>query len=256
VNFFSFISGLLQGVTEFLPVSSSGHLVLIHHLLKVKSDQLSFDLLLHVGTFASAVLYFRRDILRLFGEDKKTLEMIILANIPFFIGCVIFKEYFEKFYGNPFTVFLFLGLNGIFLLAAHFAGERFRSSAAEKISPQAALLVGFCQIFALLPGISRSGSTIAAAIFIRVSMPEAFRFSFLMSMPAIAGAIIFKAKDLTLVLETYSAANMLTGILTAFLAGLLALRLLYSTIITRKLYLFGLYCCLMSLLGLTAYLRA
>jgi len=259
------ILGVVQGLTEFLPISSSGHLVLGEFLLKVKFDDISFEVFLHFGTFLSVVIVFRHTIWSVLkavwfkissvfirgvatskSEDWHLFLLIIIGSIPAGIAGMLFKDYVEKSFSSVPFVGVMLLITGTVLIVTRFFG-----ATREKLNSGDAFLVGLAQALALLPGISRSGLTISTGIFKKVKPSKAAEFSFLLSLPAILGASLFELKG------TVSHANLgqdlwiyLTGAVTAFVAGYLAIRFLLKVIRKGKFQYFGYYCLAVGLLFL------
>jgi undecaprenyl-diphosphatase len=249
--------GIVQGLTEFLPISSSGHLVLGEFLLKVKFDDISFEVFLHFGTFFSVVIVFRHTIQSMLkavwlkaksifvrkatpfdSEDWRLFWLIVAGSIPAGIAGMLFKNYVEKSFSSILFVSFMLLVTGTVLLLTQF----FRP-AREKLSFGDALLVGLAQAFAMLPGISRSGLTISTGIFKGVERSKAAEFSFLLSLPAILGASLLESK------EVLSHANSgqdltiyLTGAVSAFVVGYLAIKFLLNVIKKGKFQYFAYYC--------------
>jgi len=254
--------GLLQGATEFLPVSSSGHLAIAQHYLPNFSQPgVLFDVLLHVGTLGAILVFFYRDVTRLVTaplrrgsdarRDRRLLMLIVAASVPTAIIGLLFKNAVEQWVENMLVVAAMLILTGILL----FVGERYRRSGRRgegALTVSDALITGVAQGLAVLPGLSRSGSTIATMLFRGVDGEAAARFSFLMAMPAIAGAALLHVKEL----ERLPAGELplyLAGTGVAFLVGLCAIRLLLGVIRRQRLVWFAVYCWVagLALLGTT-----
>lgn len=203
------ILGFVQGFTEFLPISSSGHLMVIPQLFEFSSQSLSFVASLHLGTLLAVVLYFWRDWVDIFllafgkktkfdGEEKgyreKTLWMFVIATLPGALFGFLFLEYFETHIPSASIMALFIILGSIVLWQAD---RKFRGDLAfENISFRKAFLVGCAQIFSLFPGISRSGITIATGLFLGLSRKDSARFSFLMAVPITIGASLFSLPEI------------------------------------------------------------
>ncbi|MBU1888219.1 MAG: undecaprenyl-diphosphate phosphatase [Candidatus Omnitrophica bacterium] len=228
------ISGIVQGMTEFLPVSSSGHLVILHKLFGFKEPQIDFDIFLHLGTLSAVFIVFRRDIINIFTTKKKLGLFIIIATIATAIFVLVFGKGVEASFGNSKLVGLMLILTGAWLIIGSFV--RFGSSGLTGVK---SFLIGIAQGVASIPGISRSGATISTALFLGVEPRSAARFSFLLSIPAIIGAFLFKIKQ-----GGFSgfSANYIFGFFTSCAIGILALKLLLRTIENDRLHFFGFYC--------------
>ncbi|MEZ4483862.1 MAG: undecaprenyl-diphosphate phosphatase [Syntrophotaleaceae bacterium] len=242
--------GLLQGVTEFLPVSSSGHLAVAQHFLPGFSQPgVLFDVLLHVATMGAVILYFRRDCALLvtapFRRDQESalyrrlLFLLALGSVPTAVIGLLFKDFFIGLFHNLTVVASMLLVTGTLL----FLSERLRCGKRkeEKLTWSDALLVGTVQGGAIIPGISRSGSTIAALLLKGVDGETAARFSFLLALPAIFGAALLSLGDMTAVAGAELSAYV-AGMVTAFVAGLLSIHLLLAVVRRRRLFAFALYC--------------
>lgn len=201
--FEALILGLVQGLTEFLPISSSGHLVVVPALLDWDEPTLTFDLLLHAGTLVAVAWYFRRDLLDIVrsvlspGDEqhdapRRLLVLLVIATIPAAVAGLLFRDFFEDLFDEPLWVCAFWGVTAVGLAASEW---RFRHAPQRPIAMGEALWIGLAQAAALAPGISRSGSTIAISLALGVRRPEAARFSFLLSIPAITGAILTTVPD-------------------------------------------------------------
>jgi len=242
--------GALQGLTEFLPVSSSGHLAIAQHFLPgFNQPGVFFDIMLHVGTMGAVAIYFRRELAALLaspfrsGEaarvQQRLLLLLIVASIPTAVIGLLFMDFFEGLFKNITVVSLMLLATGILL----FVAERFRRGGRKEgeLTLADALIVGTVQGCAIIPGISRSGSTIAALLLKGVDGETAARFSFLLALPAVIGAALLSAGDLGEVAAGHIPLYLAgTGI--AFLSGLLSIHLLLAVIRRRRLIGFALYC--------------
>ena len=248
--------GLVQGLTEFLPVSSSGHLVLSQHLLGFQGPQLAFDLLMHLGTLLAVVIYFRQDIGQIVGsalkgsgevEGRRWIFMLVIATIPTALIGFVFRDQFKMLFGMPRVVASMLWVTAILL----FLSDRIRlkeKNTETRLTVPRSLLVGVAQGLAIIPGISRSGSTIAAGIFSGLNPDKAARFSFLLSIPAIFGASLLELGEISGI-AAHDLLPYLAGALTAFVSGYLAIDVLLKMVIKRKLWKFSVYLFLAGLVG-------
>ena len=189
-------------MTEFLPVSSSGHLVLFQHFMQTRQGDVFFDIVLHVGTLGSVLVVYRREVLRLLRFDGASLQYIlslVVGTLPAVAVGLLAKDKIEALFHSP--VFAAAGL---LYTAALLLSTRFSSKSAESlpepwqprfIMPHKALVIGLFQAVAIMPGVSRSGSTIAASLWLGLPRAEAARFSFLLSIPAIGGALVLQLAD-------------------------------------------------------------
>lgn len=244
------ILGIIQGLTEFLPVSSSGHLELGTYFLNVQSeDNLLFSIILHGATACSTVVIFRNDIWSIirdlfkleWNENTQFAGMIVLSMIPVGIVGVFFEDQIESFFGGN---ILLVG-SMLLVTAALLAFTYFSKINEGEITFKNSFLIGIAQAIAIMPGISRSGSTISTALLLGINKEKAARFSFLMVLPPILGAMLLKTKDF---LETpeiaasISGMNLAVGFLAAFLSGLIACQWMISIVKKGKLIYFAIYC--------------
>lgn len=232
------ILGAIQGITEFLPVSSSGHLTIAQYFLGLNKDLIFLDTILHLGTILALFTFFARDIIAAFKNPKTILNIAIVTIFTGAIG-LTFKHTFESFFSSVRFVSAFLIVNGLILILTKYIKDQ-----SKNIRTRNAVIMGIAQGLAITPGISRSGSTIAALLFCGIKREEAFRFSFLASIPAIIGAFIFEAKDMN-PFQAFPLSHLAIGILTAYLTGVGALIALSKMIRNNKFYLFGPYCILL-----------
>lgn len=258
----SLILGIVQGLTEFLPVSSSGHLVLFQHLFGMKEPMLAFDVALHAGTLVALLIYFRKEIGAImadfFGFLKKgscscvtsaTAEghpsrlwlMIFLSLIPTGAVAILFKNYFESAFSDLVSVGWQWIIMGIFLLLSVKIPEGTRR--LEGIGWWRSLLIGLAQAVALIPAISRSGSTILAGMALGVKREDAAKFSFLISIPAIVAAVILELKHGAVYFASQEIA-VLAGFFASALTGYLVIQWLMGIIQRSRFSMFGYYCLL------------
>ncbi|HEY2943383.1 MAG TPA: undecaprenyl-diphosphate phosphatase [Vicinamibacteria bacterium] len=232
------VLGIVQGLGEFLPISSSGHLIVVPWLLGWPDHGLAFDVALHLGTLAAVLFAFARDWVRLvssavrcllrgqpFAEpEARLLWLLALASVPGAIAGLLLDEWAETTFRSPALVAATMALMGAVLLIADRRASP-AGPAAEQVTLKDALLVGFAQALAIVPGVSRSGSTISAALFLRYRREEAARFSFLLATPITAGAALVKVPHL---LHTGNLSVVLPGMVTAAVFGFLAIRVLLA----------------------------
>ena len=240
----SIIFGALQGATEFLPISSSGHLILLANFFQVEFPTIVFEVVVHLGTLISILFIFRSDIISIINKAKikrdfQEIILISLATIPIALTGLIFKSNIETAFRSVVLVGVCMVITGIIL-----GSTLFTSSIRKKnISLVSALIIGIMQAFALLPGISRSGITISTALWIGISKEEAGRFSFLIAIPAIIGSLILTLPDIINVISVEGSLFILIAtLLSAFIIGLIALKILVRVLESGRLYLFSGYC--------------
>ena len=234
--------GLIQGLTEFLPISSSGHLVLIPELLERDGPDLATSAMLHLGTLAAVIVYYRADLARIARFDRagrRLLTLLVIGTIPAVIIGLVFGSVFDRINENPEAVAVALIFTGVVLLSTTLLRPGDRT--ADNISPRDATLIGVAQAIALVPGVSRSGMTISAGLGRAMRRLEAARFGFLLGIPAIAGAGLLKFIELVDEGGGVPAATW-AGVAVAALAGYLAIYLILRILARLGLAPFGVYC--------------
>ncbi len=243
----SLILGFIQGATEFLPVSSSGHLVIGQALLGVEIPGVLFEVAVHVATLVSILLVYRTrvgDLARgALTGDRDALAyvgLVVVATIPAGLLGVFAKDAVERLFDNPWAPGAALLVTGTFLWTSRAALER---AALERPTWAGALLIGVAQAFALVPGISRSGATVVAALWLGLEAREAAAFSFLMAVPAIGGAAVLQIPDLLEGTATALPGSVvLAGSVLAGVTGVLAIRTFNAMLDKRSFHLFAPYC--------------
>lgn len=265
------VLGIVQGFTEFLPVSSSGHLVLFQFFFGISTDtNVIFDVMVHIGTLISVVIVFYKDIAHLVKEFflmlidlfkgrgfsikgnpyRNMLTMIIIGTIPTGVMGIVFNDIFERLFTSVRIVSLTLLITGILLFIIDKLDKGYKK--AQDIKVNDALIVGLFQGFAITPGISRSGSTIFAGLLRGFDRDIATRFSFIMSIPAIAGAAFLEGKDYLINPTAGDGLGlMFIGMLTAAISGTFAIKFLVKLLIKGKLHYFSYYCWALGILAFT-----
>lgn len=234
------VLGLTQGVTEFLPVSSSGHLVLVRYLFGWTDEGLSFDAALHLGTLVAVLVVFRQTWLRILrGRDRPLLLALVLGTIPAglagWFGEALIATSFRGLKSIG-TAFLATGL----LLVLAERALTWRGGREHVLTRERAVFVGIAQLFALLPGLSRSGVTIAAGLFLGLSRAQAVEFSFLLVLPITAAAGLEGLREESLLAQ----GNLLplaVGLVTACASGIVAIRVFLRSVRTRSLLPYAVY---------------
>ncbi|GAB4444834.1 MAG: undecaprenyl-diphosphate phosphatase [Anaerolineae bacterium] len=259
--FQALILGLVQGLTEYIPVSSSGHLVLVPWLLGWPDAPFTFEVLVQWGTLVGVFIYFWRDIWLIAqgvirglikGQPLATFEaklgwLVVIATIPAVVFGVLFKDFFESFFSAPVYVGIFIGVTSIILVIAEFFGSRERQ--VESVSWLDAIVVGLWQVAAMIPGVSRSGATITGGMLRGFTRPAAARFSFLMSIPALGGAGVVALKDLVEAGNLTAELPALTvGFVAAAVSGYFCIRWLLSYLQGHSMYTFVAYRVILSLI--------
>lgn len=241
------ILGFIQGVTEWLPISSTGHIRIAEQLLGLKLPLL-FDVTLHIGTLAIVLLYFQKDIRSILSalvkrefksENGKLISLIIVGSVPSTLIGVFFNETIEAFFSNFLPMAVAFLICGVVLSLSKTGQEQ-----EENVTYLIALAIGIAQGIALIPGISRSGLTITTAILLGVRREKAFKFSFLLSIPAIVGALgltLYRQYEV-LTFVGIGWTEIFVGITVSLVVSYFALKLLRKTLLGKKFYLFAFYC--------------
>ena len=246
------ILGIVQGLTEFLPVSSSGHLVLLQKIFKIQEPSLFFDTMLHVGTLLAVVTVLWKDIFEILKKPiQKLTGFLILATIPAVIAALLFKDAIEEIFTTGKLLGVCFLITAALLVTAELLSRRKNSAAAQpdengaKMTWLHALFIGVMQALAIPPGISRSGATISGSLFCKLDRNFAARFSFLMSIPAILGAVVMQTKDLVKHGSTegaqFGTAAIITGTITAGIVGFFAVKFMLKIIREKSLFGFAIY---------------
>jgi undecaprenyl-diphosphatase len=242
------VIGIIQGITEFLPVSSSGHLVLAQKLLKVSKPGIEFEIFLHFSTLLAVVIFFWKDIKSLFVKEslkRHPIILLVVGSIPAGIVGILFKDRIETYFENITYLPYFFIITSILLFLTFFK----KNPDKKNITLLHAIIIGIAQAVAILPGVSRSGATISTAILLSIASETAFSFSFILSLPAILGAMLLDLKDANLpLLLSYIPAGI-----AAFIFGLVSLYVLKKVLRIKKLFLFGFYTLLLAII--TFFLR-
>lgn len=252
------ILGVVQGLTEFLPISSSAHLVLVPWALGWRDPGLTFDVTVHLGTLLSLLIYFGRDLAHLARrllvgapDGGRLLSALIVGTLPGAAAGYFAKRFFEALFARPDWVGVFLLGTAALLAVAEGTGRRSRSLATLGV-PEA-LCIGVAQAVAIAPGISRSGATIAAALFLGFTREAAARFSFLLAIPIIFGAGAYQLLGLRHVGPASIAwGPLVVGFFVAFATGYAAIGGLLRYLRTRSLHPFAVYCLLVGTLVVAA----
>ena len=246
------VLGILQGLTEFLPVSSSGHLVLLQSVLPgFREPGVLFHVTVHLATLCAVLLYFRRDVAALAGaavmpgradpSTMRLLRLVVIGTVPTALIGFLFAEALESLFSSVSTAAAMLLVTGVLLFATDRAPERNRG--VESMGAGHAIVIGLIQGMAIVPGISRSGATVAAGVFSGLGRDLALRYSFLLSIPAILGAFVLQL--LTHGLDGAREVNIPgygLAFLAAFTAGYLSINLLWKVLLARRLTWFACYC--------------
>lgn len=268
----SIILGIIQGITEFLPISSSGHLVILPYFFSWDYIPLYFTVTVHFGTLLAVVSVFYKDIARIIKgfflglfikEERKSPDFklslfIILGTIPAAVIGFLAEDYAEKLFSSPLMVAAFLLVTALLLWTSEIGGRHMEKNARghKKLSFPIALVVGLGQALAIFPGISRSGATISSARYFGINRKKAVRFSFLLSVPVILGSFIFEIFSEWA--EIFSGGrivlvNLLVGLIFSFIAGYFAIKFLLNMVSKKNLNVFAIYCTALSVIIFAFY---
>ncbi|MFH1416096.1 MAG: undecaprenyl-diphosphate phosphatase [Elusimicrobiota bacterium] len=254
------ILGAIQGLTEFLPVSSSGHLVIFQNFLDMGAGGMTLDIFLHTGTLAAVIVIFRKDIMELMRgflssvritktgspEYVRLFWLVIAANVPAGIAGVFFKDYIELFFAGGRYVYIFLIITGGVLFLNRFV--RAEGFEMGRLRLGRSVVIGIAQMFAILPGISRSGMTITAGLLLGLKREDAVRFSFFLMMPAVLGATLLEILEFSAL--AISVPELIIGMSVSFITGYGAIKLLLWTVKKSRFHLFSYYCVFAGITGL------
>ena len=260
----SVMLGIIQGLTEFLPVSSSGHLVLLQNLFGIREPELLFDISLHLGTLLAVFIVFYKEILRILqtllrlpalikssgnlksvfadNEEIRIFALILIGSIPTAILGILFHKIADQIFGAVWIVGVMLLVTGTLLWFTRQMSDEGRP--LIKVSIRDALMIGLIQGMAIMPGISRSGATISMALFLGMNREVAGRYSFLLSIPAILGAMILSLNS-TIIQTDIPVRIILLGTVTAAIVGYIGLKILLRLVKQGHLYYFAPYCWLL-----------
>jgi undecaprenyl-diphosphatase len=265
------ILGIIQGLTEFLPVSSSGHLVLFQKLFGMKQAELFFDVGVHLGTLVAVIVVFRREVKNIItaliqlgslaGSKEAILQkiesdpqlkmalMIVIGSIPTAILGFLFTGIAERLFASGMITGLMLIVTGLLLWLTRRTRASVDQARSDRLTPKNALIIGMVQGVAIIPGISRSGSTISIGLLLGIDREMAARYSFLLSIPAIIGAGLLNLKDGIYQPDMAIRATLL-GFFTAALVGYAALKSLLQLVKKGRLHVFAPYCWLVGTLAI------
>jgi undecaprenyl-diphosphatase len=230
------ILSIIQGITEWFPVSSSGHLAILHNFFGFQN--LAFDVFLHFAGIFALIILFRKEIISLLDVRKKQnlkyILLIIIGAIPAGIMGFLFKSQIEGFFSNLLYLGIFFIISGILVYSTKFAKE-----SEKEINLFDSLFIGIFQAIAILPGISRSGATISSGLFRGLKKEDAVKFSFLLAIPVILGASLLELKNLAFSEINYF--MLISSFLMTFFTSIFAIKFLLKIIKSDKFYLFGIY---------------
>ncbi|MCL2705723.1 MAG: undecaprenyl-diphosphate phosphatase [Spirochaetaceae bacterium] len=245
--FEAIVLGIVQGITEFLPVSSSGHLVILQKVFGILEPALLFDTMLHIGTLFAVFFVLWKDILKILKAPiQRITGLLIIATIPIVVIALIFKAFIKEVFSSA----SYIGFFFLVTATALFLAERLSKRAGEtknesEMNWKDALIIGILQGIAIMPGVSRSGLTLSGALSRKLERGFAARFSFLMSIPAILGALVFQLKDViksdAIVFSGSALLPIVIGTVTAAIVGIFSVRLMLKIVREKSLTGFAIY---------------
>lgn len=239
------ILGLTQGLAEFLPISSSGHLILVRELMGVHGEFLMFDVMLHVGTLFALFVVFFKDLIGLFKPPFKTIGLILLASVPAVVVGLFANDFIEEFFaGGKYLCFFFL-FTAILLSVTEIIAKRTRET--QPLGIKAAVFMGLMQGVGVFPGISRSGSTIFGGVAAKAEREDVAKFSFFMSIPVILGSAVLELFKVDFAVVEW--ACVFVGMAVSFLSGLFAIKLMMFVIKKADYKWFGAYLLVVAVLS-------
>ena len=257
------VLGIVQGLTEFLPVSSSGHLVIVPKLFGWPAPSVTFDVLLHLATLVAVCVYFARELVVLGSAfvaprrlpaaevkaGRRLVLWIVVATIPAGLAGVLLGDFFESLFSSTLAVGIFMILTAVLLTIADFVADRMtRVRVLSSMTLVDAVVIGLFEALAIAPGISRSGATMSSGVYLGFGRESAARFSFLISIPVILAAGLLKVGSIASGASSGDLAAYVAGALAAFLSGLAAVSLLLRFLRTHRFRVFAVYCAVVGVL--------
>ena len=252
----SLLLGIIQGITEFLPISSSGHLLIAQEIMNINFDGNLIEVATHFGTLISVIIIFRNDIVQLLigiqkKENIKYINSLIIGTLPSVVFGLALKVHFSLLLENILVVSCALFFTGSFLILSNRIIHN-----SKKINYKIALIIGLSQALAIIPGISRSGITICTALFLGIDSKQAAKFSFFLAMPAIFGAGVLLFFDQRTYFQINLFSNfLLISFIASLLSGYLFLKILLKILQKGKFHFFGYYCLLVSIFSFFIYIK-
>ena len=234
--------GIVQGLTEFFPVSSSGHLVLLQRVFGFSGEEVTLSIVLHLGTLLAVTIFFFPDILKALRTPRLLFYIFVVTLITGIIG-ILAKDFFERLFSS----IKFLPLAWFFTAGLLLATRKFMAGKREAVNFKDAVILGLTQAVAIVPGISRSGMTISTLLFRKLDTKNAFSFSFIVSLPVILGAALLEARKIDFAIKA-NPINLASGFIFSLLAGLVSLWILKKILIKAKFYYFAYYCLAVALI--------
>lgn len=245
------ILGIVQGLTEFLPVSSSGHLMLLNSIFKIDGNFLMIEIILHVATLLAVVIIFRKEVWFLLKNPfSKQMKNLVLATIPTIVIVFVFKFFTDSVFESANLLPLTFMITAFILVISQVVCDKKKNCEKREIKKSSALLMGVMQGFAVMPGISRSGSTICTGLILGENKEESAKFSFLMSIPIILASLFYEIMFSSSEILSVGILPLIVSFFSAFLIGILSIKFMLKIVAKSKLYYFSLYLVILSILSL------
>lgn len=243
------ILGIVQGLSEFLPISSSGHLLILQHAMGITQSGFTFDVALHLGTLVALIIFFYKDLIELVkalfvkSHLSRLAWLLIFATIPAAVIGYLLEGAAESRFRSPALVAVNFAVFGAIMLAAEAVAKRYKNQKKiDEVNTKEAMTMGFAQAAAIIPGVSRSGATITAGLFTGLERVAATRFSFLLGIPITAGAIFKVLVKQSAFTQIHNEAGIfIVGILTAFITGIFAIKFMLGYLAKHSLAIFAYY---------------
>ncbi len=253
--FLAILAGSVQGLTEFLPVSSTGHLIIFEKIFGISQQEfgLAFDASLHLGTLAAILIFFYKDYIKLLSFKNSQLLKLIVATIPAAIFGLLFESKIESSFRELWLIGVALIVFSFVIIAAEAIGKKLKSR--DKLTKVDAFVIGLFQSLALIPGVSRSGSTIAAGLFLGLKREEAAKFAFILSGPIVAGAGLKKFLEVSTHVSATDFGFFIVGIVSSAIFGFLTIKYFLKYLSSANLYPFVVYRLVLGIILLLVSLR-
>lgn len=241
----SIILGIVQGLTEFLPVSSTGHIILFSRFLNIKEPPIFYDLTLHLGTLIALFIFFYPFIIKNL-KNIKLIFLILISTITTGIFYILFKESLESLFSNFKYIPFFFLITSFYLFFFYFKNKRLKT--IKEITIFDSIIIGLSQGFAIIPGISRSGFTFITSLLLGIKEEDAFKYSFILSIPSILGASILKYFDYVKGGEIFSSKIFFSGFFTSLIFGIIAIFIFKNSILKRNFRVYSIYLIIISII--------
>lgn len=239
------ILGIMQGLTEFLPVSSSGHLVLLQNIFGISCDVILFDIILHLGTLFAVIIVYRKSLTDLIKHPfSKKMRFLVVGTIPTLIVALLFKDFFENAFSGSLLFVGFLATS-LLLIIADYCSKKYKNYKTMNYSLIS--VMGIFQGLAIFPGLSRSGSTTTSALVLGVKKEEALEYSFLLSIPIILASLLYELIFSPITLSSIGFGQILTGFLASLLFGIFSIKFMIKIIKNNTYSYFAIYLIILSI---------